>query len=324
MIGAGHLWNGGLALRISVTDRCQLRCRYCLPPEGAALSKREDLLSYEEIAQLARALRDSFGLAKIRVTGGEPLVRPGLPRLVALLAALDVPDLALTTNGLLLAGRAETLRAAGLHRVNVSLDALDADIFRRVTRGGRVEDVLAGIRAARAAGLTPIKLNTVLVRGLNDGEIEPLAAFALENDCELRFIELMPIGPGAELYAAGHVPAAEARARLARRYDLEPLGRAPGASAERFRVRDADGRAGVVGFIAPCSAPFCADCRRLRVTADGRLLGCLAREGGIPVREALRDGDLRAILSAVPEAFSMKREDAAFAVPFACMAGIGG
>lgn len=313
----------GLSLRVSVTDRCPLRCRYCMPPDGIELCPREEILSYEEIAALAALLRDTFGLAKIRITGGEPLVRPHLERLIEMLAALGVPDLAVTTNGLRLEECAAALKRAGLRRVNVSLDALTPAVFERTTGGGDVRRVIRGIEAARNEGLTPVKLNAVVVRGMNDGEIAGLLDFALARDCEMRFIELMPMGPGADLYGAGHMPNTAVREIIAQSFSMTPIGRTPGASALRYRVADRAGRAGVVGFISPCSAPFCADCTRLRVTADGRLLGCLARDGGLPIREMLRRGDRRGLAAAAAAAFRCKRDDEVFTRD-RTMASVGG
>jgi len=295
-----------------------------MPSAASNHIQRSDYLSFEEIARLALWLQETYGLAKVHLTGGEPLLRPNLHRLIAMLDALGVPDLALTTNGLRLAEHAEQLRTAGLRRVNVSLDTLDPVVFRELTRGGRVEAVLDGIHRAREVGLNPIKLNTVLIRGVNDREIERLIEFAIVNGCELRFIELMPIGPGAALFATGHMSAAEVRERLGQQYALEPLGRRVGTSSVRYHVRDKAGREGIIGFIAPCSEPFCSDCRRLRVTADGQILGCLAREDGRSVREALRRGDRQAVLDAVQNAMAAKRDSAEFTSSCACMAGIGG
>ena len=302
-----------LALRISVTDRCQLRCNYCMPPEGVACGPRETILTYEEIAALTATLQAAYGLAKIRLTGGEPLLRPDVDRLVGMLTTLGVDDIAITTNGLQLAALAPALKAAGLRRVNVSLDALAPDRFRHLTGGGDVAAVLAGIAAAQAAGLTPVKLNTVVIRDVNDAEAGDLLAYALAHACELRFIELMPIGPGRDRFPDGFIAAHEIRERLqATGFTLRPLGRSPDSSADRYAVTDAHGREGTVGFIASCSAPFCAGCRRLRITADGRLIGCLAREGGISVREHLRNDDTAGLLGAVQTAMGGKRSDTRF------------
>lgn len=313
----------GLILRISVTDRCQLRCRYCMPPEGITPCGRDEILSYEEIAALVGCLQADFGVATVRITGGEPLARAGLERLIGMLADLSVPDLALTTNGLRLAELAPALKAAGLNRVNVSLDSLSPETFRRMTRGGDLQATLAGIAAAKQNGLFPLKLNTVAIREINDTELCDIVAFAIREGCEARFIELMPIGPGAELFREGFLPSEEVREILSVHFTLEPLGASRGSSARRYTVVDRDGNRGTVGLIASCSDPFCGECARLRVTADGRLIGCLARNGGISVRDRLRAGSLASVPEAVRCVLTAKRADRTFAQP-KTMASIGG
>lgn len=313
----------GLSLRISVTDRCQLRCGYCMPPEGVPLLGRDEILSYEEITALVACLQEEFGLTKIRITGGEPLVRPDIERLVAKLADLGIPDLALTTNGLHLAEMAPVLRRAGLHRVNVSLDSMSHDTFRRLTGGGDLQAVLDGITTALDVGLRPLKLNTVVVRGVNDNELRDLVEFGLRRDCEVRFIELMPIGPGALLSANGFISSEAVRRSLSSHFTFHPLGMESGESASRYSVVSAEGRRGTVGFISSCSAPFCGTCARLRVTADGRLIGCLARDGGVPIRKTLRAGDRTSIADVVRRVLSGKTADRIFEQNMA-MASIGG
>ena len=313
----------GLSLRVSVTDRCQLRCRYCMPPAGVALGRKDEILTYEEIAALVACLHDEFGVARVRITGGEPLLRLAIERLVGMLADLGVPDLALTTNGLRLAGMAHVLKRAGLQRVNVSLDTMAPDTFRRLAGSGDVQAVLDGIDAALQAGLLPLKLNTVVIRGVNEEEVGRLLAFALARKCELRFIELMPIGPGAHLFADGFVSSDAVRQKLSSQFALTPTASETGSSARRYLVTDAEGRRGTAGFISSCSAPFCGECTRLRVTADGRLIGCLARDGGRPVREALRAGDWQSILDAAHQVLGGKTADRVFEQGLA-MASIGG
>ncbi len=312
-----------VSLRISVTDRCQFRCGYCMPPEGVACGPRETILTYEEITQLVRLLQKTVGVGKLRLTGGEPLVRPGLDRLVAMLAALDIPDLALTTNAVLLAPLAARLKAAGLGRVNISLDALAPDLFARITGRHAVEAVLDGIAAARECGLAPIKLNTVVIKGVNDRELEPIVQYAIDHQLEVRFIELMPIGLGAATYPDGFLSTADVRRALEASFTFAPAPSEPGASARRHRVTDRDGRRGTVGFISSCSQPFCNGCRRLRCTAGGEIIGCLARDTGIPVRESLRRGDTDALRAAVQTALDGKRTDARFAQD-RTMSAIGG
>lgn len=313
-----------LHLRVSITDRCQLRCLYCMPAAGVRLGKRDDILHYEEIVALVRALQSEFDVRKVRITGGEPLIRRDLASLVRMLAGLEIPDLAMTTNGLRLAELAAELRDAGLRRVNVSLDSLRPDVYRRLTRGGDVTRTIAGIEAAVRVGLDPVRLNTVIAKGLNDDEAASLLSFALERGCELRFLEVMPVGHGAGLHESGFIAAAEVRRGLSAAFQLEALPFDTSTSSRRYSaVRSSDGLRGVVGFISPCSEPFCDGCTRLRLTSDGRLLGCLAREEGLDVRGDLREGDTGAICAAAQQVLCGKRADSRFKQP-RVMAAIGG
>jgi len=264
-------------LRVSVTDRCQLRCRYCRPA-GATGQPPSAPLSGAELVAFVRQLQRTHRVRKVRLTGGEPLLRADLPALVRRLAGLGVPDLTLTTNGQALARQAAALRAAGLRRVNVSLDSLDAAVFRQLTRGGELARTLAGIAAALAAGLRPVKLNMLVLRGVNAAEVCAVAAYALDTGCEARFLELMPIGLTPRQFARWFVTAAEVQTALARAYRLTPLPGRSGATSRDYGVCDARGRTGRMGFIAPCTRNFCRRCRRLRLTADGWLVGCLARQ----------------------------------------------
>jgi len=305
-----------VSLRISVTDRCQLRCPYCMPPEGVPLVDRAQVLRFEEMLAVVRAVRERFSLAKVHLTGGEPLIRRGLADFVARLAAEGPPDLALTTNGHRLAALAADLARAGLRRVNVSLDSLDAQVYAALTRGGMLAAALGGIDAALAAGLAPVKLNMVVLRGVNDGEVVRVARWGLARGCEVRFLELMPIGTAAGRFGREFVSSAEVRARLAGAFDLAPLPPVPGASSRNFRARDADGRTGVLGLISPCTAPFCEGCRRLRLTARGRLLGCLAQAEGIDLAPLLRapgGPDAAALGEAAEQALGLKRAARRFA-----------
>lgn len=276
-------------LRISVTDRCNLRCVYCMPEEGVPLLAHEDILQYEEIARLARIIV-GLGVSKLRVTGGEPLARKGVEQLVAMLAEIPgVDDLAMTTNGILLAGMAEQLARAGLKRVNVSLDTLRPERFRAITRRGRLEDVLAGMEAARRVGLTPIKINVVVIRGLNDDEVLDFARRTVEEGWHVRFIEFMPVG-GERLWSEdGFVPTGEVRLRIEAAYGrLEAIDGQQGAGPARYyRV---PGAAGTIGFISALSEHFCFRCNRLRLTADGQLMPCLMSEQAVDLRAALRTG----------------------------------
>lgn len=315
-----------LSLRISVTDCCDLRCSYCMPAQGVRLAERSGILSYEEIVRFVQLVLTRYPISQVRITGGEPLVRPGLEALVAMLREARVPEIALTTNGQQLARHARTLREAGLDRVNISLDSLKPDVFSRITRGGSLDKTLDGIQAARRAGLRPIKLNTVVLRGLNDQEAPELVRFALEQECELRFLELMPIGEAAADFERRFVPSEETRARLREQFTLTALPFDRGGTSRNWLIRDRCGRNAVVGFISPYSEPFCSGCRRLRLTATGRLIGCLARPEGVPIAGLLRSGapgarsELYELLRA---ALNAKRRDGEF-IQYHRMVEIGG
>ena len=279
-------------LRISVTDRCNLRCSYCMPAEvfgaGYAFLPREEILSFEEIERVVRAMV-GLGVRKVRLTGGEPLLRRDLAALVRRLAGIPgVEDLALTTNGLLLAGAVGELRSAGLHRVTVSVDALDEALFRRMSGGrGAITDVLKGLVAAREAGL-PVKINCVVQRDVNESEILPLARFCRSEGFTLRFIEYMDVGNHNRWDPASVVPAREILAILSGEFGIAPL--APGVVgevAQRYRYLDGGGE---VGLVASITQPFCRDCNRARLTADGKLVTCLFAADGADVRAELRRG----------------------------------
>lgn len=280
---------GPLTLRLSTTDRCQLRCSYCMPRGGISLNRREEVLSFDAMADFVNALQRWFRVKTVRLTGGDPLVRKDVDRLVAKLADLRVPDIAMTTNGQLLAPAASALRDAGLHRLNVSLDSLDSETFARLTGGGGLYRTLAGIEEARRVGFAPIKLNMVVLRGTNDHELVDMVKFALEQGCELRFLELMPIGVAARDFPHTFVPEEEIRHRVGSKYTLVPEPRRPGSTSSRFQIHDRAGYRGRIGFISAHSHPFCKDCRRLRLTATGLLIGCLARGEGVSIKRLLDD-----------------------------------
>jgi cyclic pyranopterin phosphate synthase len=285
-----------------------------------------ELLSYEAIVRFVRLLKARYGLAQVRLTGGEPLVRPEIEELVAMLASAGVSDLALTTNGQQLAELARPLKQAGLHRINVSLDTLNPATFTAITRGGTLDKTLAGIEAARRIGLRPIKLNTVVMRGLNEHEVAGLVRFAIERDCQVRFLELMPIGVAAAEFTDRFVSSAEVRRRLAGEFTLSALPVDPQGTSRNFVGEHRRGRSAVIGFISPYSEPFCAGCWRLRLTATGELIGCLARPEGIPLARLLRAGpetDADAMSAAVEQALSVKRRNGEFIQPRA-MVAIGG
>ncbi|SMB99931.1 cyclic pyranopterin monophosphate synthase subunit MoaA [Thermanaeromonas toyohensis ToBE] len=274
-------------LRVSVTDRCNLRCRYCMPEEGVPLKNHDDILRLEEIVRLVQAALQ-VGIKRIRLTGGEPLVRKNLVSLVRELASLPgLEEISLTTNGQLLESLALPLKEAGLKRVNISLDTLQPDRYSFITRGGSIEAVWRGIRAALAAGLVPVKLNVVVVRGFNEDEILDFASLALREPLHVRFIELMPIGTAAGEYF-GYVPLQEIWKRLAANFKLEPMLDLPGnGPARSFRVA---GGPGSVGFIGALSEHFCSRCNRLRLTADGKLRPCLYWQAEVDMKTPLRSG----------------------------------
>lgn len=275
-------------LRISVVDRCNLRCDYCRPASDAFHSApRAHLLSFEEIERLVR-IAASLGVEKIRLTGGEPLVRKGIVELVSRIASVPgIRDLAMSTNATLLGEYAQSLREAGLQRVNISLDTLDAQKFTRLT-GGALHDVLRGIHAAQDAGLTPIRLNTVLLRGINDAEAGQLIDFSIRENLELRFIELMPMREGMD-WEKHYFPVAEllAKPEIAARVDTSSWERQGSSAARYLQLRDAAGR---VGFIEPMSNRFCEGCNRFRLMADGKLRPCLPADNEVDLRSALRFG----------------------------------
>lgn len=283
-------------LRISVTDRCNFRCTYCMPEEGMTWLDRAELLTFEEIERVARVMVERFGIDSIRLTGGEPTVRAHLPVLVAKLAALGV-DLALTTNGATLEHVAEDLAAAGLCRINVSLDSLRRDRFVRLTRRDELHRVLAGIVAARDAGLDPVKLNCVVMRGVNDDEVVDLAAFGREQQVAVRFIEFMPLDAPGQWRRDLVVPQREIVAAIDAAFPLEPLARGP-EPAERFRYRDG---AGEVGVIPSVTEPFCGGCDRLRLTSEGMLRNCLFAVDEYDLRQVLRSGGSDDELASVVE-----------------------
>jgi cyclic pyranopterin phosphate synthase len=280
-------------LRVSVTDRCNLRCPYCLPREaferGFSFMPRSELLTFEEIVRVCRVFA-RMGVSKIRLTGGEPLLRRDLEQLVAMLATVDgVEDIALTTNGTLLAGKAQQLKEAGLRRATVSLDALDARVFQAMS-GVRLSlaAVLAGIDAAGEAGLGPVKINTVVRRGVNDHCVLQIAEHFRHRPETLRFIEYMDVGSTNGWQADEVVPASELVAAIEARWPLEALSPARvGEVATRYRYRDG---AGEIGFIRSVSRPFCGDCTRARMSAEGKLYTCLFATDGVDLRAILREG----------------------------------
>ena len=317
------------SLRISVTDRCNIRCFYCMPAGDVEFMPREQLLTFEEIARVA-AIGAGLGIDHLRLTGGEPLVRRDLHKLVSLLVRIPgIADVGLTTNGILLADQAQDLRDAGLTRLNVSLDALDPEIFRRVTRRDGYEKVLEGIAVARAAGFDPIKLNAVSVRGLTEDQIVPFANLARETNTVVRFIEFMPLDADSlwqrdkVLFAHEIVSRLEAEFGPLREVD-SPQNNSP---AQDFEFADGRGR---IGLIASVSRPFCESCNRFRVTAEGRLRNCLFSQDETDIQHLLRGGaEDEQIAQAMLNSIAAKKEGheintARFIQPDRPMYSIGG
>jgi cyclic pyranopterin phosphate synthase len=284
-------------LRVSVTDRCNLRCRYCMPAAPEWMAK-DSILTFEELARVVRVASEG-GIDRVRVTGGEPLLRRDLPEFVRMIRGIrSLRDIAMTTNGLLLPGQAEALREAGLDRITISIDSLDRERTEALTRRDCRDAVLKGIDAARAAGFSGgrLKINAVVMRGVNDGEIGDLAGWAREEGLSLRFIEFMPLEGDRIWNRSLLVPGDEIRARVAERFPLEPGVRRPGETAETFRYRDGKGSFGV---IASVTKAFCADCDRVRVTADGGFRTCLFATEGTDLRAPLRSGAEDGVLAAL-------------------------
>ena len=303
-------------LRISVTDRCNFRCTYCMPLDEYEWVDRKEILTFEEITRLA-ALFVRNGMEKIRLTGGEPLVREGLERLIKALASLaGLEDISLTTNGSLLASKAPALRAAGLKRINVSLDTLDEDKFRRITKWGDLTKVLNGLSVARQVGLDPIKINAVIQRGVNDDEIVALAEFARKNSFAIRFIEYMDVGNVNGWRLDRMVSKAEILETLQAYSPLKMIGRENASdTAVRYQFVDASGD---IGFIPSVTEPFCSQCARARLTAEGKLVTCLFSQQGHDLRALLRNGAtdeeietvIRKVWSARTDRYSAERFEA--------------
>jgi cyclic pyranopterin phosphate synthase len=316
-------------LRVSLTDRCNLRCTYCMPAEGLDWLPGPELLSDAELVRLLRIAVTDLGVTNIRFTGGEPLLRRGIADVIAATAALQPrPRISMTTNGIGLARRAAELADAGLDRVNVSLDTLRPERFEAITRRRRLDDVLAGLAAARATRLDPVKVNAVLLRGVNDDEAADLLRFCVEHGYHLRFIEQMPLDPQHGWSRATLITADEILAMLGEEFDLTPSGTPRGsAPAERWLV---DGGPAEVGVIGSVTRPFCGDCDRTRLTADGQLRNCLFSQEETDLRAALRGGAEDAELADVWRAGMWTKlaghqiNDAGFAQPIRPMSAIGG
>jgi cyclic pyranopterin phosphate synthase len=274
-------------LRISVTDRCNFRCTYCMPAEGMTWLPRSEVLSFEEIERLARLCVERFGFNGIRLTGGEPTIRAHITTLVSKLSGLGV-DLAMTTNGATLRNLAHDLHNAGLQRINISLDTLDRAKFERMTRRDELDNVLAGINAAKDAGFAPVKINAVIERGTNDDEIVDLARFGREEGLEVRFIEFMPLDASGHWINDAVVGQDEIVAAISAVFPIELVPARGAAPADRWRYLDG---AGMVGVIPTVTKPFCGDCDRIRLTAEGQLRTCLFATDEFDLRAALREGE---------------------------------
>jgi cyclic pyranopterin phosphate synthase len=276
-------------MRVSLTDRCSLRCTYCMPADFADWIPSAELLTTDELMTILEIATDD-GVDEVRLTGGEPLLRPDVVDVVERIAALPkAPKLSITTNALRLAAQAAHLRDAGLERVNVSLDTLDRERFKKLTHRDRLDDVLAGLAAAQAAGLAPVKVNTVLMPGVNDDEAIPMLRRALDEGWQLRFIEQMPLDAGGLWARDRMITAEDILAMLSEEFDLQPLEQRGTAPAEEFRV---NGGPATVGIIASVTRPFCGTCDRLRITADGQLRNCLFARDETDLRAVLRDDSL--------------------------------
>jgi GTP 3',8-cyclase len=313
-------------LRVSVTDRCNFRCVYCRSADPENHMAHEELLGWDEYERLVRILI-GLGIRKVRVTGGEPLVRPGVEEFVRRLKRLGVEDLSMTTNGHLLGSRLEALLAAGLDRINISLDSLDRKKFEQVTRTQSFDLVMAGIDAAQASRLRPVKVNAVLVRGLNDDEVEAFAEFARERDLIMRFIEFMPLDADRAWTRGMVVTAAEIHRRISARWPLEPIAHERSETARKYRFKDGRGE---IGLIAPVSQPFCGHCSRIRLTADGKLRTCLFSRDDHDLKFLLRNGaDNETIAEEIRSVVTEKEErhhinDLGFVPPSRTMVFIGG
>lgn len=273
-------------LRISVTDRCNLKCVYCTPEKGLRRFDRAELLTSGEIVRAVK-IANRFGIRKVRITGGEPLLRSDIIQLVKSVKEVGMRDLSLTTNGMLLAGMADELKTAGLNRINISLDTLRPERFSSIARGGDLERVWEGIRKAEEAGLYPIKLNVVPMRGTNDDELLDFAALTFENDYHIRFIELMPGGNGKQWSRDSVVGKEEIMCRISELGDLQPFKSRGQGPSRNYRIK---GARGVLGFISAISDHFCGSCNRLRLTSRGRLRPCLFSNTEIDLRTPMREG----------------------------------
>ena len=287
----------GRDLRVSLTDKCNLRCQYCMPAEGIDPLPNDRLLTDDEVVRLIRISLEKLGIEEIRFTGGEPLLRKGLEAIVAEASTMKnhlgvKPELSLTTNALGLSRRAQKLKDAGLDRVNISIDSIDREVYAKLTRRDRLKDAVDGAKAAQEVGMTPVKVNAVLMPGVNDDQASPLLKFCLENDYQLRFIEYMPLGPRGSWKREDMITAEDILNMLEKDFTLTPLGETVrGTSpAELWQADSPDYPSGRVGIIASVTRPFCGDCDRTRLTADGKIRNCLFGDSEIDLMEMMRGG----------------------------------
>jgi cyclic pyranopterin phosphate synthase len=315
-------------LRVSVTDRCNFRCQYCMPAEGLAWMEREQILSFEEIERLVLLLT-RLGIEDVRLTGGEPLVRRELPKLVSMLSSLGtIRDLSLTTNGYLLGRDAPALAAAGLDRINVSIDSLERDRFFRLTRRDSMDQVLSGLEAVMAEpGIGRVKVNAVAMRDFTEHEVPRFCELARTTGCQVRFIEFMPLDGDRSWDPSQVLTGEELRELVAEVHPIEEVGREPSATARVFRFTDGRGE---IGFVSPVSEPFCSDCNRLRLTADGKLRTCLfsIRETDLrgPLRSGVGDDELEAVIRRAVAGKELRHRisESDFRQPERTMSAIGG
>ncbi|SKA95024.1 cyclic pyranopterin monophosphate synthase subunit MoaA [Caloramator quimbayensis] len=273
-------------IRISVTDRCNLRCIYCMPLEGVEKKEHDDILRHEDILKIVKCCA-KLGINKIRLTGGEPLIVKDIDRLIYEISKVEgIYDIGITTNGILLKDMAGDLKKCGLKRVNISLDTLDEEKFKKITRRGQLKNVLDAIEECLRIGLSPVKINTVLIRGINDNEIEDIMNLTRKYPLDVRFIELMPIGEGEKYYKDGFISSEEI---IKNHKSLIPLGRKKGETAENYKLSDAIGK---IGFISPLSCKFCDSCNRIRLTSTGTIKPCLHSEKEYSIREYLNSEDM--------------------------------
>ena len=293
-------------VRLSVTDRCDFRCSYCMPKQFKGFAEPDDWLTFDEIERVIRAFGE-LGVSRIRITGGEPLVRRNLPELAGRLSALaGIEDLSLSTNASQLARCAHTLKQGGVTRINVSLDSLQPERFRKITQNGKLEKVIEGLMAAKAVGFKPVKINMVAMKGVNDDEIENMVEFCLEHGFTLRLIETMPMGSTGQDVSQQYLNLQDVKAALGRRYELIPAVMPGGGPARYVRIKGTDLR---IGFITPISQHFCATCNRVRLSVEGTLYLCLGQENKFEFRPLLRQGiSDDGLKEAITEAIALKPE----------------